>query len=314
MTSFYMRAFILILIFSTWGLHAEERVIEMHKLTEVEKHVHFDDNRTRLTLVKANPGKQYNWLFLAGGPGADSEYFRELVQILNLPGSVWLVDLPENGGNKLGEQYNERYDFAVWEHALKHVLKSFDHVILVGHSFSGIYPLLFPEIEDDLAGLVILCSASRPWIENALKMAKERNLPSFQKELDEFLSNKAPETFSRMRRIFVHYYFTQETLQQGTEIVFRGAFNFHAMNWWLAKAPSIDFDEILIPNIPTLIIGGSEDCAVPFKGYLTDTRFQKSNILIKEIEGGSHFPWLEKPDDVKHLFGQFAHLLQPAGV
>ena len=47
------------------------------------------------------------------------------------------------------------------------------------------------------------------------------------------------------------------------QILFRGELNFHAMNWWLSKAPSINFDSLLVPNIPTLIIGGSEDCAVP---------------------------------------------------
>ena len=109
-----------------------------------------------------------------------------------------------------------------------------------------------------------------------------------------------------MRKVFVHYYFTPDFLKKGTEILFRGEFNFHAMNWWLSKAPSIDFDKILIPKVPALIIGGSEDCAVPFKGYLSDTRFLKSNIILKEIEGGSHFPWLEKPEEVKYLFEQFA--------
>jgi pimeloyl-ACP methyl ester carboxylesterase len=267
--------------------------------------VHFDEYRSRLTLVKSSPGKEYNWLFLPGGPGADSQYYTEFVDMLDLPGKVWFVDLPENGSNKLGDCYDEQYDFASWEPALKHVLKSFDHVILVGQSFSGIYPLLFPEIEQDLEGLVILCSASRPWIENAMNMAKEKNLPSFEKEMQEFLSNKTAETFRKAREVFVHYYFTRETLQRGTEILFRGDFNFHAMNWWLSKAPSIDFDQILIPNIPTLIVGGSEDYAVPFKGYLTDERFQKPNIILREIPGASHVPWLEKPQEVKGLFERF---------
>jgi pimeloyl-ACP methyl ester carboxylesterase len=45
--------------------------------------------------------------------------------------------------------------------------------------------------------------------------------------------------------------------------------------------------------------------AVPFKGYLADKRFKKPNIMIREIEGGSHFPWLEKPEEVKRSFEQF---------
>lgn len=283
---------------------------EKKKMTTAKKCILFDQNHTRMTLVQSNPGKGYNWLFLAGGPGADSEYFNELIEAVDLPGNVWLVDLPENGGNKLNAAYQANYDFnTLWEVSLKHVVKSLNHVILVGHSFSGLYPLLFPEIEKDLLGLVIISSASRPWIDQALKKAKAKNLPSFEKEMAEFLANKTSDTFTKARKVFVHYYFTPETFQQGQEILFRGDFNFHAMNWWLSKAPSIDFDALLVPSVPTLILGGSEDCAVPFEGYLSDTRYRKPNILMKEIQGGSHFPWLEKPEQVNALFNQYVHFL-----
>lgn len=279
---------------------------EDSKMVMPKRCILFDKYHTRMTLAQSNPGKGYNWLFLAGGPGADSEYFNELIDVLELPGNVWLVDLPENGGNKLNSEYQADYDFnTLWEASLKHVLKSLNNVILVGHSFSGLYPLLFPEIEKDLLGLVIINSASRPWIDQALKKAKTKNLPSFENEMAEFLANKTPETFNRARKVFAYYYFTPKTFKQGNEILFRGAFNFHAMNWWLSKAPSIDFDLLLVPSVPTLIIGGSEDCAVPFERYLEDERYRKPNIWIEEIKGGSHFPWLEKPYEIRALFHDY---------
>lgn len=279
---------------------------EDNKMTLPKRCIVFDQYHTRMTLVQSNSENDYNWLFLAGGPGADSGYFNELIAVLDLPGNVWLIDLPENGENRLNSEYKTDYDFnTLWEVSLKHVLKSLNNVILVGHSFSGLYPLLFPEIETDLLGLVIISSASKPWIDQALKKAKIKNLPSFEKELAEFLANKTLETFNKVRKIFVYYYFTPETFKKGNEIFFRGDFNFHAMNWWLSKASSIDFDSLLVPNIPTLIMGGSEDCAVPFEGYLEDDRYRKSNIWIKEIKGGSHFPWLEKPQEIKALFHDY---------
>lgn len=51
----------------------------------------FDKYHSRMTLAQSNPGNGYNWLFLAGGPGADSEYFNELIEVLDLPGNVWLI-------------------------------------------------------------------------------------------------------------------------------------------------------------------------------------------------------------------------------
>lgn len=271
--------------------------------------IQFDVNQTKLTLVQSNPGKAYNWLFLAGGPGAGSEYLKELINVLNCPGNIWLIDLPENGENMLGDQYDEHYDFDTWEFALKHVLKSFHNGILVGHSFGGMYPLLFPDIEKDLTGLVLLNAAARPWRQNACEMGEKKHLPSFKKEIEAFLSHETAENFDQFRKIIVHYFFSPENLQRGEKSFFGKAFNFHATHWWISKVRTIDFEKIFIPHIPTLILGASDDCTVPFKAFLEDTRFQKSNILMKEIQGASHFPWLEKPEEVQRAFEQFIEKL-----
>ena len=72
----------------------------------------YDSNHTRYELYQSNGGDPYNWVFLPGGPGVDSSYFRSLVDILDLPGNVWLVDFPENGDNVNGT--SEEYDFDKW--------------------------------------------------------------------------------------------------------------------------------------------------------------------------------------------------------
>ena len=207
-------------------------------------------------------------------------------------------------------EYCADYAFSIWESCLKNVLNSFDNAILVGHSFSGLYPLLFPEIEKDLIGLVILHSASRPWIDNCINAGNATELPSLDEELTAFLAQPTDATFDHFFKKAVHYYFTPQALQKGTELLSRNPWNYYALHWWLSQAASIDFHKILIPTVPTLIIGGSLDKAVPFAGYLSDVRFHKSNILMKEIEGGSHVAWLEKPQDVKILFDQYLTLLE----
>ena len=118
---------------------------EESKMTLPKRCVLFDKHHTRMTLAQSNPGNGYNWLFLAGGPGADSEYFNELIEILDLPGNVWLIDLPENGGNRENSEYKADYDFnSLWEISLKHVLNSMNNVILVGHSSGGMFALNLP--------------------------------------------------------------------------------------------------------------------------------------------------------------------------
>lgn len=59
----------------------------------------YDSNHVRYELYSTNESENYNWLFFPGGPGGDYSYFRSLVDILSLPGNVWLIDMPGNGSN-----------------------------------------------------------------------------------------------------------------------------------------------------------------------------------------------------------------------
>ena len=47
----------------------------------------------RMRLHSSRAGN-LDWLLLPGGPGLGSESLQELADVLNVPGSVWLVDLP----------------------------------------------------------------------------------------------------------------------------------------------------------------------------------------------------------------------------
>ena len=53
----------------------------------------------RLQFIKSQGGDPLNWLFLPGGPGLGSESLYQLTECLNLPGSLWHLDLPGDGSN-----------------------------------------------------------------------------------------------------------------------------------------------------------------------------------------------------------------------
>jgi hypothetical protein len=55
--------------------------------------------KARLQLIRVTPTANFNWLFLAGGPGLGSESLNPLTQSLNLPGAMWNLDLPGDGSN-----------------------------------------------------------------------------------------------------------------------------------------------------------------------------------------------------------------------
>ncbi len=261
----------------------------------------WDENSTRYQLVQSNGTKPYNWLFLPGGPGADSRYFIPLIKDLHLPGNVWLIDFPSNGDNT--DDLPLEYPFDQWENCLLSIVEEFENPLIVGHSFGGMYPLMFPELEEILKGFVILSSAPSLWLVEAAKKAEEKNIPLLAEPMQNFVKNPSQETFKAALLACTPYYFPEESLEKG-KLLFEGIpMNYHAAVWWQQKAHAINFSAKWVPEkVPTLIISGTEDCITPSTLFERDTRFKKPNIMRHVIEGGGHFPWIEKYADVEKSF------------
>ncbi|MCH9611435.1 MAG: hypothetical protein SP1CHLAM42_15260 [Chlamydiales bacterium] len=244
------------------------------------------------TQKSSNPGP--TWLFLPGGPGCHSSYFNSLVELLDLPGSVYLIDMPGNGTD-------EEIDFNCWFDLFLPMVKRFDNPILVGHSFGGMMPLLFPELEELLSGLVLLHSTPKLWQEAAAQKAEKLGVASNGPEMANFAQNPSQETFAAALDACMPFYFAPENIEKGRAFCKGFPFNYHAAIWGLAKMEEIQFDAKWIPSkVPTLIIGSEYDCICPFELY--DSRFDRGNIEKLYIKDAGHFGWLEKPDVYKEAF------------
>lgn len=266
----------------------------------------YDANDVRYTLCQSNGGKAVNWLFLPGGPGADSSYLKSLIAELNLPGNVWLIDMPGNGNNDV----KKPYDYNSWIAIFPQVVTQFENPVLVGHSFGGMFPLLFPEMEKCLAGFVILNSAPSFWLEEAAKYGKQFNLPDLTKQMQEFRSNPTAETFKAALAACVPYYFPKHTLEKGRELLINVAFPFEAAVWWQRYVLETNFTAKWIPKkVPTMIIGGKYDCVTPFSLFANDKRFKRKNIELCYLQDEGHFPWVENPKAVSDLFTKFIRRL-----
>lgn len=266
----------------------------------------YDSNFVRYKLVKSNPGNAlFNWLFIPGGPGADSIYFVSLIHNLNVPGNFWLIDLPGNGSNT-SENVPDNFNFDSWDECFIPVIEKFENPIIVGHSFGGMFPLLFPKLEKLLKGLVILNSAPSLWLEEAAKSAQAKNLPLLTEPLTNFENNPTQETFKKALLACAPYYFPTSNLENGIELLNQITFNYHAAVWWLKKASNMNFNAKWIPEeLSTLIIGASEDCITPITLFENDLRFCRKNIHIEKIQDAGHFPWLEQMAIVKNSFESF---------
>jgi pimeloyl-ACP methyl ester carboxylesterase len=282
----------LLLLFTPNGLFAKENPTMKNYL--------YDSNHVRYELYQTNKGKPYNWLFFPGGPGGDSSYLYSLVDELNLPGNVWLIDMPGNGSN-LQDGFTD--DFDQWMVIFPQIIKQFDNPVLVGHSFGGMFPLLFPELENHLKGFVILNSTPVLWLEEAVAYSKQFNLPDLSQEMQEFTLHPNQETFDTALNACMPYYFPEKTLEKGRALLSQVPFRYQPAVWWQRKAIELNFSAKWIPEkVPTLIIGSKYDCICPFSLFEKDLRFHRPNIELLFIKDAGHMDWVENPGAVRKAF------------
>jgi len=249
----------------------------------------FDEFGTRYTLVQANPGSD-NWLFVPGGPGFDATSLLPLVNQLELPGKTWLIDLPGNGDNT---QDYEKGIFDTWSNCILYAVQQFEKPIYVGHSYGGQLALSLPHLEPLLKGLILIGSSPRcPDIDELTRMRKERGIEDLPNEcVREFLAHQTNENFKRAL-------FYQAVCH------FPPASNFHATLWWRGKLPH--YQAQWVPQtLPTLIIGGAQDCINPAALFDRDSRFRRPNCSIITLAQAGHFPWLEQMPRIRSLFDTY---------
>ena len=92
--------------------------------------------------------------FLPGGPGLGSESLLPLIEVLDLPGTLWRLDLPGDGSNR-----ENGADILNWPQALLEAADVFGQPVMIGHSTGGMFLQSLPELEKKIKGLVLLDSA-----------------------------------------------------------------------------------------------------------------------------------------------------------
>jgi|GEM_PF-368738 len=222
----------------------------------------------RLTRVQERNGPV--WLFLPGGAGLGSECFDSLLEVIDLPGSIYLLDYPGDGSNPKPLRPDH------WKQGLLDVVKAFDHVHLVAHSFGAMFVMTIPELEDELQALVLMDGSPK-------KLTHHHGGPSN-------LKVEFPELLPK--------YVTAGQLERARTLFHDLPYNDQAF-LWVRDHFHPDFKPSFVPTkIPALLLTGELDGITPFSNYNGTSYLNRSNILTRVIQGASHFPWLEKPDEV----------------
>jgi pimeloyl-ACP methyl ester carboxylesterase len=260
----------------------------------------WDKNGVKYRQVIHNTGDEC-WLFIPGGPGADSWYMHDLAESLNMPGESWLVDFPGNGANKDadGNAFRQQQEhFLEWPKYLVEAIPLFKRVFLVCHSFGGILAMTLPKLEHKLAGLIVLNSA--PSISMTCSLKKFVSLMVTMVKTNTHFMLSYRDVLIGICQFYLNMRRKIEKLKQGRP------YNLFAAIWWIRQLYYCHYQASWVPiSVPTLIILAADDFITPAALFKHDHRFYRSNIQMVEIPQAGHFVWHEKNAEVKEIIHSF---------
>lgn len=258
----------------------------------------------RLRLHAERPGG-LNWLLLPGGPGIGSESLRELADAMDVPGAVWLVDLPGDGSNRSPPGAPQDV-FSVWPGAVLEAAEALPDPVFVGHSTGGMYLLDTPALEPLLRGLALLDTApDAAWHPRFLEMTRAFPLPEVEAATAVYEADCRDENIAAIAVASAPWNFGPAGLEAGRELLARMPYNSAAVDWSDAHFDHAYRARWWPARIPVLRLAGAEDRIV-WQGGWDEPRFRTPNVLERTIPGGGHFPWIENPDAVREAFEAFA--------
>jgi pimeloyl-ACP methyl ester carboxylesterase len=244
-----------------------------------------------------------NWLLLPGGPGIGSESLHELADVMDVPGSIWLIDLPGDGSN------TGRVDgdpFAKWPQVLVEAADALSDVVFVGHSTGGMYLLATPQLGRFVRGLALLDTAPDcAWHAEYLEMTRNNPLPAFDRALAAYAKDKSIRHLADLAVYSAEWNFTPTALNAGRALLARMPYNIDAVEWSDANFDHI-YKALWWPvDIPVLRLWGDKDQIVSQRSWDSD-KYRTANVIARAIPDAGHFPWIDNPLEVAKAFKTFS--------
>jgi pimeloyl-ACP methyl ester carboxylesterase len=250
-----------------------------------------------------------NWLLLPGGPGIGSESLIELADAMNVPGSIWLVDLPGDGSNTSRQQDDP---YAKWPRVLLEAAEAVSNPVFVGHSTGGMYLLATPGLQKLSRGIALLDTAPDcSWHPEYLEMTRRDPLPDFQRAAVEYSRDKSIANLAVLAVSSAEWNFTLPALDAGRALLARMPYNVAAAEWSDAHFDHT-YEALWWPTeIPVLRLWGEKDRIVSQKAWGA-AKFDTPNVMARAILEAGHFPWIDNPKAVTDAFSEYAERVAAA--
>ncbi|MBO9714974.1 alpha/beta hydrolase [Sphingomonas sp.] len=268
----------------------------------------FTPSGVRLRRYSARPGA-LNWLLLPGGPGIGSESLGELAATLDVPGMVWLVDLPGDGSNRNPPGAGADV-FAGWPQVLAEAAAALPDVVFAGHSTGGMYLLATPALAGKVRGLALLDTApDARWHPRFVEMAAANPLPAVEAAAAVYEADRCDANIAAIAVASAEWNFTAEGVEAGRELLARMPYNSAAVDWSDANFDHVYAAAWWPEDVPVLVLAGAGDRIV-WQGGWDEARFRTPNARFRTVPGGGHFPWIENPGAVAAAFRELAAAIE----
>jgi pimeloyl-ACP methyl ester carboxylesterase len=243
---------------------------------------------------------------------------------MDVPGSIWMVDLPGDGSNTslpgdisntslpaplrqpwggVSSSTNTSNDpYAQWPQVLLEAALALPNAIYIGHSTGGMYLLSVPELEQHIAGLVLISSApDASWHPHYVEMTKRHPLPEVDLAAKRYESEPTNDNLRDLAVASAPWNFTPKGITIGRDLLSRMPYNQDAVAWSDKAFDHIYQAKWWPKTLPTLILSGAEDNIV-LQTLWNRPEFKQPNVSHQWIESAGHFPWLENPDSCLSAF------------
>ena len=255
----------------------------------------------RMRLHSSRAGN-LNWLLLPGGPGLGSESLQELADALDVPGSIWLVDLPGDGSNTARADDDP---FAQWPQVLVEAAQAVADAIFVGHSTGGMYLLATAQLRGLIRGLVLLdTAADYSWHAQFVAMTQNHPLPAFDRAAATYEQDPSVANLMRLAVASAEWNFTPQALDAGRTLLARLPYNGAAVAWSEANFDHTYKAAWWPIDIPVLRLSGDCDRIVSQQSWDVED-YATTNVMTRVIPDAGHFPWIDNPVAVTNAFHEF---------
>lgn len=251
-----------------------------------------------------------DWLLLPGGPGLGAESLFGLADVLDVPGNIWMVDLPGDGSNTHPNGVLASFDG--WPDVLVEAARAVSRPVFVGHSTGGMYLLSVPELESCLAGMALVSSApDARWRKAFFEMTQAHPLPGVVGATKVYETEKSAEALRDLAVESAEWNFLPTSLEAGRELLRRLPYCVAAVDWSDANFDETYASKWWPQTLPTLVVSGAEDRIVD-QSLWSEPSFHGPNVGHHVIDGAAHFPWFENPSAVRAAFRDLAERIGEA--